>query len=532
MYRLILVFSLLVSGVVLAQDSTLFVQARKLMYDGDVLFGKDDYVNSLSNYEKALDLVQNSDSVHLKAELLFDIALVYDYIGDYKQSLSFYQNSYQIMDSLNDYVYVAALLNNIGAVFFMWSDYDQALKYYIESLNVEKNNGSVKGVADSYQNIAIVYRNLNMVDSAMYYLDQSLVLYKEVGDSLNIGTCYDNMALVYLDSKEYDKALFYIEKAYDIQCRNDDKYGQSYSLNNFGLAYLGKNDYLMAKEYFLLAFECAGDIHLITQKLFSLEKLAELSSKTGDFKSAYEYLSDAVLYRDSVYSADARKQMAEMQTRYEVAKMNDEIMIQQLTIQQQEDQLKRESLIKTIVLTGLMFCVIFIGFMVLIYLQKRRAYQILLMQNIQLARLEEQEMKSENHKERSEQDVPETKYQKSSLTEEQKKAIYDKLLDLMEYGRVFLNHDLSIEDLAEKLDTNRRYLSQVVNEMHGSNFSTFINEYRVKEARRLLLDPEKRHFSLEGIAHSAGFNSRISFNNAFKKITGLTPAYFQKSQKK
>jgi AraC-like DNA-binding protein len=51
----------------------------------------------------------------------------------------------------------------------------------------------------------------------------------------------------------------------------------------------------------------------------------------------------------------------------------------------------------------------------------------------------------------------------------------------------------------------------------------------VKEARRLLLDPEKHHFSLEGIAHAAGFNSRISFNNAFKKITGLTPAYFQKS---
>jgi YesN/AraC family two-component response regulator len=290
-----------------------------------------------------------------------------------------------------------------------------------------------------------------------------------------------------------------------------------------------KSDFARAKSYFLEALINAKELSLLQQLLFSYEKLAELSSITGDFKSAYEYLSNAVMYRDSVFSADARRQMAEMQTRFEVSKMNDEIKIQQLTIQQQEADLKRANLIRAIVFIGLILSILFSVFLIWMYFQKRRAYQVLLLQNIELARLEQSEKAHNPMKESLVKDIPDTKYQKSSLTDDQKEAIYEKLLEMLEYGRVFLNHDLSVEDLADKLDTNRRYLSQVVNELHGSNFSTFINEYRVKEARRLLLDPEKHHFSLEGIAHAAGFNSRISFNNAFKKITGLTPAYFQKS---
>ncbi|PLW91912.1 MAG: hypothetical protein C0592_13455 [Marinilabiliales bacterium] len=529
MKKILFLFLVILSHSLLAQESDPFLEARKLMYDGDVLFGRDEYVDALSKYDHAYELVKESDSAHLKAELLLDIGLVYDYVGDFEHSLEFYQKSYRIMDSLNDQIYVAAILNNIGTVFFMWGEYDQALEYYIESLEVEKQYGTQNGVADSYQNIATAYRNLGQIDSAMHYFDQSLALYLEVEDSVNIGTCYDNMANLFIEEKDYDKALFYIENAYLIQSNNADKHGQVYSLNNFGVVYLETGDYTLAKKYLLDAVELALEVRMNSQLLFSYEKLAELSSKTGDYKSAFEYLSNAVLYRDSVFSADARRQMAEMQTRFEVDKMNDQIKIHQLTIQQQNEALKRETLIKTLVIVGLVISILFIGFMGWLYFQKRRAYQVLLLQNIQLARLEQKEKPLPQEKQSIE--IPETKYQKSSLTDEQKKAIYDKLLELMEFGRVFLNHDLSIEDLADKLDTNRRYLSQVVNEMHGSNFSTFINEYRVKEARRLLLDPEKRHFSLEGIAHAAGFNSRISFNNAFKKITGLTPAYFQKSQK-
>lgn len=529
MKQVLLLIFILIAHISYAQKADSYKESRALMNDGDILFGQDRFVDALAKYEKAFHLVENSDSAHLKAELLLDIGLVYDYIGDFEKSLQYYQRSFQIMDSLDDKIYVAAIQNNIGTVFFMWEEYDQALQYYLESLEVEKEMGNKRGIADSYQNIGTAYRNLNKPDSALHYFDESLTLYLQLEDSLNIATNYVNLANLYADDEDYHKAIFYVEKAYDIQTLIDDKYGLVYSLNNLGLYYLKLSDYSTSKQYFLKSVNVAEDVKSMSQLLFSYEKLSELSSMTGDYKSAYEYLSNAVLYRDSVFSADARRQMAEMQTRFEVAKKNDEIQIQKLTIEQQDSDLKRANLIRAIVFIGLIISILFSAFLIWMYFQKRRAYQVLLLQNIELARLEQSEKAHNPVKESLVKDIPDTKYQKSSLTDDQKEAIYEKLLEMMEYGRVFLNHDLSVEDLADKLDTNRRYLSQVVNELHGSNFSTFINEYRVKEARRLLLDPEKHHFSLEGIAHAAGFNSRISFNNAFKKITGLTPAYFQKS---
>ena len=61
------------------------------------------------------------------------------------------------------------------------------------------------------------------------------------------------------------------------------------------------------------------------------------------------------------------------------------------------------------------------------------------------------------------------------------------------------------------------------------NFSSYITEYRVKEARRMLTDKSYHNLKIESIAGDAGFNSVSAFNNAFKKFTGLTPSYYLKS---
>ena len=81
------------------------------------------------------------------------------------------------------------------------------------------------------------------------------------------------------------------------------------------------------------------------------------------------------------------------------------------------------------------------------------------------------------------------------------------------------------------MNTNKSYLSQVINEYFRKNFSTFVNEYRVKEASRLLLEKESENYTIEAIANSVGFKSKSAFNSAFKKFTGITPSYFVNSTK-
>jgi len=73
-------------------------------------------------------------------------------------------------------------------------------------------------------------------------------------------------------------------------------------------------------------------------------------------------------------------------------------------------------------------------------------------------------------------------------------------------------------------------LSQVINEQLSSNFNDFINSYRVEEAKKMLMNPEMKNFTIASIAYDSGFNTLSAFNVAFKKFTGITPPQFRSKQ--
>jgi len=93
----------------------------------------------------------------------------------------------------------------------------------------------------------------------------------------------------------------------------------------------------------------------------------------------------------------------------------------------------------------------------------------------------------------------------------------------------FRDHDLTLEKLAKKLKTNRSYLSESINGHFGVNFNQWLNQVRIHEAKKMLVDEKYTHYSIEGISQEVGFSSISSFNSAFKKETGLTPSVFRSS---
>lgn len=105
----------------------------------------------------------------------------------------------------------------------------------------------------------------------------------------------------------------------------------------------------------------------------------------------------------------------------------------------------------------------------------------------------------------------------------------DTLLAYMESERPYLDPDLSLNDLARRLKTNTSILSPVINVGTGKNFNDFVNQYRVDAFKRQALDPANGHLSLLGIALDCGFNSKATFNRAFRKLTGQSPREFVES---
>ncbi|MCR9141202.1 MAG: helix-turn-helix transcriptional regulator [bacterium] len=106
-------------------------------------------------------------------------------------------------------------------------------------------------------------------------------------------------------------------------------------------------------------------------------------------------------------------------------------------------------------------------------------------------------------------------------------AIDSRLKRLMESDRAYHDENLSLDDLAIALRMNPEQLSQFLNKQLGKNFSTFINEYRIKEASELLLKDPKR--TVLSIAYAVGFNSSSVFHEAFRRFAGTTPGKYRRN---
>ena len=125
--------------------------------------------------------------------------------------------------------------------------------------------------------------------------------------------------------------------------------------------------------------------------------------------------------------------------------------------------------------------------------------------------------------------TPGRKYERSALTPERADAFLKRLLDVMETEKPYTDGGLTLPRLAARLSVSTHHLSQVINERLGQSFNDFVNSYRVEEAKRRMADPAAGHYSLLAIAEEVGFNSKSSFNAAFKKQTGMTPSEFRLS---
>ena len=121
------------------------------------------------------------------------------------------------------------------------------------------------------------------------------------------------------------------------------------------------------------------------------------------------------------------------------------------------------------------------------------------------------------------------RYQGSSLTAGQVEEYRQKLLTLLRTDKPFLNPQVSLSDLSEKLSISSKNLSQVINQTFGKNFFDFINSYRIQEVQQILKDSRDDKMTILEAMYEAGFNSKSSFNTAFKKETGQTPSEFRKN---
>jgi AraC-like DNA-binding protein len=436
------------------------------------------------------------------------------------------------------------------------SDYNSAIAYFFEGLEAAKRASFTR-----------LYNLLLLNISGIYYLkgDPAGITYAQecyhyghaVGDPFLVLWGSFNSAQMYAFMGEYEEALNYIQEA-EFILQSNDYQGLTYFYTLYGniLAGLGSNT--EAEDYFkegMLRTEgektsskanlnLSYGRFLMSQQRYSeaaplLEEgvlLSEASRNQVFIKQLYEALSDCY-----AGMSDYRKSLHYYRLHHEHASrlFNEERerVIQQLRVQfeaerleNEAEQAKMEVLMQTrknqyLLVVALVFLSLSV-YILILFIKKNKLYRTLIIRN-KSAITKQNELKARLENLKQECPGATEKYSVSSLTDDKKVNLFKKAEYFMHEKELYRDPLLTKEKMADVLETNRTYLSQVINERTGLSVPQYINSYRTDEAVRILSDPTDKT-PLKALATELGFNSTSTFYSTFQASMGMPPAFYRK----
>lgn len=436
------------------------------------------------------------------------------------------------------------------------SDLNGALTYFFLGLEAAKRSSFKR-----------LYNILLLNISGIYYLREDPTGIDYVKECYNYGHSVSDPFLVlwgaflscdmYILMGDYQEAFKYIQEA-EFILQNNVYHDMVIFYNLYGRIMLGMGKPALAEEYFLKGIDntekakatSIANLYLnygkllISQQRYHealpyLEQGIELSRNSNNrvfMKQLYAGISEC--YQGMRNYQDALK-YHRMFYEHAESLFNEESerAIQQLRIQFDAERIEndaRQARLKLILETRkkqylviiLMMVVGLAVYLYFIYNKKNRLYHSLIIRN-KSALKKESELKAQLALLRAENSFACEKYSVSSLTDDKKEDLFQRIEALMNDEQLFRDPHLTKEKMADKLGTNRTYLSQVINEKTTLNVTQYINNFRIDEAVRQLSDA-RDDTPLKSLAGELGFNSTSTFYKVFQSSVGMTPAHYRK----
>jgi two-component system, NarL family, sensor kinase len=330
--------------------------------------GKND--SSLYYLKNAVQIGKTIKEHPLAADGLNIMGLLYYNIGDVSPALECFLESLKFKRLTGNKKEIAKALNNIGGMYSYRMDLDKALNYYLESLKIDEELNDTAAIGGDYLNIGDLYRSKKDYRNAELYLRKAISITPEanfirLGDiHLNLGTVYENQdkpdegrdfykkALNYFskannlrgiaksynnlgiieesignlkgDKQQYVLAAKYYKKAFDINKELENQIGMEKALSNLGSVQIQQGLLQEGVNTILESVKMAKANNTNESLLNTYPKLIETYAKMSNYTKAYEYSKLYSELKDSAYTLESTKQMAEMQTKYETEKKENE----------------------------------------------------------------------------------------------------------------------------------------------------------------------------------------------------------------
>ena len=358
---------------------------------------KGNYDDAMRYYEKSIQLFTQCNYKIGIESVLHNCGIIFTVRGDYKRAIEYYNRSLAIAEELGSKEGIAATLVNIGEVYSFWRKFDEALAYYKKSLALNHEMGRTDAEALIIMNIGSIFDRRGFSDSAFYYMEKAREMYEKINSFEGRAGVYHNLGTLYLNRKEYDKAKTYLHKSEEVLIKTGERRGLGILFISLSEVYASTGDYKKALEYVDKSAEISDRIeNRKGQKNVTLA-YSFIYFKMEEYEKAFGYLVDYGHWKDSVFNAESTKQFSELRAIYESEKrdkeitlLNNNIELQNLSINNEKSIENRYRIILAFILGGLLVFSAFAVFIIRLNRQKRILNKALAIQNEELMQQKEE----------------------------------------------------------------------------------------------------------------------------------------------
>jgi len=449
-----------------------------------------------------------------------NLGLIYKGMGNYTKALEEYQKALEMSRLADDADMIGVDLNNIASIYLHWENYDMAREYFQQALEMHQATGALDKQEATMNNLAFVLQKQGDLHSAMTIYRESLAIAISLHRTGSIAVKMANIGGLHFELGNLDSAIYYQEEALRLSRELGRRFSECSALQSLAAIYVEIDKPEQANFYLEQAHKCATEIQAnsILEKIYS--KKSEFYEKQGEHAKALEAYRLHIAYRDSVFTQENKARLDELEAVYQNEKKQHEIDLLLKDKELIEARINRSRIVHYWLGSGLSLLFLASAVVTWLLMQKSRANRKLVEKNLELMKKEECD------------DLNILVKATIEINEEEKTRLMNELDMLIKKEKVFTLGQLSLTDLAARLNTNTAYLSSIINNDFGSPFNDFINNYRIKEIQKMFANGDHKTMTIEAIAHTVGFNSRSTFHTAFRKFTGVTPTVYIKNIEK
>lgn len=416
----------------------------------------------------------------------------------------------------------AILLGNISSIYFLKED-PAGLTYSLQTYEMGHEQNSAYLIFIGALNASYMYYLLHDYDKALPYIKEAEFIMKQ-NEYYNQGNVYAIYGMIEFAKGNRQQAIEYYKKGLALNAMNQTSY-KVLLLNEYAIALAeeGKNQQAIDLLFQALAFTKEENCEIYRNKV--INTLSVCYENMGQYVEALAWQRKLQQETDSIFNTDKEKVLSELRIKYDTEHQANEIRKNKLILLQKEK--KEQTLIGILVIVLLVVFALWYR-----YRRQNQLYTSIVRQHQESIRKEQQlkEVIASLREQPQEAPAPVSsvgeKYAASSLTNEKKNSLFQRLEKLMQEEEVYKENLLTKERVADLLGTNRTYLSQVINEQTQQNFTQYVNNYRINEAIRLLSDPET-DIPLKAVASEVGFNSMSTFYKIFQNTVGIPPKQYR-----